>query len=331
MAPVDALPIDNRIEMVIGRQTRTVHDSALFRLADYSPSSGDGWVVAAVEPAPGSGASYVPGAKIDGATGEYVEPAGSQPMVRMKGAWRVIEAADASLPPSTPYDWSKPLQHRVSVKEPDSGYPLFKAGGTAVFEWEPGAQGEQQFGAVRMIFPEWARDAAQLLQSAATTDAAIAALEKAGPASAQADALLASPNGLTATIALRTLLHSDSPQALVARMPALLRDSDARRLGVFVYSCLMESDPAIRELLVPVIRSEIESTTDANRLGPIAYAAYAASNDGRFDPDKRQAAIDIVTDVQRRSAALHVPVNATAPWTLIFEWLGVLPPHTFVR
>ncbi len=310
---------------------RTVHDTAVFRLADYGPTVGDGWVIAAFEPASDSGVSNVPGEYVQAETGKVVQPAGSQTMVRMKGAWRVIEAADGSLPASTPYDWSKPLLHRVRVKQPENYYPLFTAGGAAVFEWEPTAQGEQQFGAVRMIYPEWARDAAQLLQSAATSDAAIAALEKAGPASAQADVLLGSPNGLTATIALRTLLHSDSPQALVARMPALLRDSDARRLGVFVYACLMESDAAIRELLVPVIRSEIESTTDANRLGAITYAAYAASNYSRFDQDKRQTAIDVVADVQRRGAALHVPVNATAPWTLIFEWLGVPPPHTFVR
>ncbi|WP_322044143.1 hypothetical protein [Paraburkholderia sp. J67] len=330
MAPVDALPVDNRIEMVIGIQARTVHDSALFKLADYSPSAGDGWVVATVEPTPDSGTSYTPGAGFK-SDGTYFEPAGSQMMIKMKGAWRVIEAADASLPPSTPYDWSKPYLLHTRVRQPDEYYLLFVKGGTAVFEWEPAATGSQQFGAPRMIYPEWTHDAAQLLRSASTTDAEMAALATAGPASAQANALLGSPNGLIAAIALRTLLHGDSPKALIARMPELLHDADARRLGVFVYACLMESDRASRASLVAAIRSEVALTSDPDRLGAVTYATYASAKYNRVNHDARQNAIDIVTDVQRRSAALHVPVNATAPWTLIFERLGVLPPDTFVR
>jgi hypothetical protein len=67
--------------------------------------------------------------------------------------------------------------------------------------------------------------------------------------------------------------------------------------GPFAEFCSRSTDRFVRSL---------------NRFEAIRSAGNAAAQYGRGGRDQHQAAVEIVTDVEHRSATLHVPVDATA-------------------
>src|SRR6266704_969616 len=68
---------------------RAVHDIAALKWLGPAATSGQ-WIIARIEPDPGSGAGTVPGGYIDGATGQFVSPPGATPVVIKGGAWTVV-------------------------------------------------------------------------------------------------------------------------------------------------------------------------------------------------------------------------------------------------
>lgn len=331
MILADAVPPDYHFEHVVVGEARAVHDTATLKLPDYHSSKGAAWVVAAIEPAKDSGTTEVPGAYIEADTGKYVQPAGAQGVVVMKGAWRALATADSSVPSKGDYSWSEIPKQRVRVPKPDQFYSPFANGGTVVFQWEPTAQGAAQFGVARMIFPEWAQDTAETLKSAPGIEEKLVALTNAPNASAQAESLLSAKNNLSSILALNALLRAPDSSKTVARMPALLDAADARKLSALVYLCLAASAVGDRPQLVTEIKALIGETTDPSRLAGIAYASYAVALFDPTDTSARNAASDVITTLRQRTAALNVPMDAQSPWTLIFEKMGAAPPQSFRR
>lgn len=332
MILADAVPPDVRVEYVLITEARAVHDTATLKLPDYQTSSnGSGWVVAVIEPAKDSGTVQVPGAYVEGETGKIVQPAGAQSVVVMKGAWRALAAADSSVPSRGDYSWSEVPKQRIRIPAPDDFYSPFKKGGTVIFQWEPSAEGKAQFGATRMIFPEWAQDAAETLKSAPGIEAKLAELTNAKNASTQAEGLLSGKNNLSSVLGLNALLQGPASGTLVAQMPTLLDAADPRKLSVLVYLCLAASGAGDRPPLVAAINTLIGETTDSNRLASVAYASYAVSLLDPKDASARDAAHDVLATLQLRTAALHVPMDAQSPWTLIFEKMRITPPQSFRR
>lgn len=331
MILADAVPPDFQVEYVVVAQARAVHDTATLKLPDYRMSKGSGWAVAVVDPAKDSGTVQVPGAYIEANTGKYVQPDGAQSVVVMKGAWRALATADASVPGKGDYSWSEIPKQRVRVPKPEQFYSPFANGGTVVFQWEPTAQDGAKFGATRMIFPEWAQDAAETLRSAPGLEEKLAALTHAASTPSQAEGLLSEKNNLSSILALNALLRGPDSGGTVARMPALLDAADARKLSVLVYLCLAASAAGDRPQLVAEIKALIGETTDPARLAGIAYATYAVALFDPTDTSARDAAHDVLATLKQRTTALNVPMDAQSPWTLIFEKMGVAPPQSFRR
>ncbi|PCE26122.1 hypothetical protein BWP39_16485 [Paraburkholderia acidicola] len=316
-------------DYVITTEARAVHDTATLKLSDYRASNGSDWVVAAIEPASDSGTVQMPGAYINVDTGEIVQPADAHDVVVMKGAWRTLATADSSVPSRADYSWTEVPKQRIRIPTPDDFYSPFKEGGTVVFQWEPSAEGKAQFSATRMIFPEWAQDVAETLRSAPGIEGTLVELADAGKASTEADEITSAKNNLSSVLIWNALLHGSGSSTIVARMPALLETTDARKLSVLVYLCLAASAAADRPTLVTAVKTLIGETTDSTRLASIAYASYAVK---LFDPTNasaQNAASSVLAQLKSRTTALHVRMDAHSPWTLIFEKTGQAPPRSF--
>jgi hypothetical protein len=146
-------------------EVRAVQDTAFLELSDYGIPSRPLWVVASVTPDKGSGSATVPGAHIDARTGQFVNPSGGAGVLVKKGQWHASATSDPSVARTGTYSWTEPLDPKTRMVTPEDVYSPFAYGGTIVFRPEPQAEGRQQFGACRMIFPEWQDAAAAALRA----------------------------------------------------------------------------------------------------------------------------------------------------------------------
>ncbi|KVV39374.1 hypothetical protein WT27_14355 [Burkholderia territorii] len=305
----------------VAAETRMVHDVATLRPSDYRSADGASWVIATVTPAPDSGENVTGTAYFDTAKQQTVAVPDARRRYANRGTWQVVASSSPSVPASGRYDWLTlawlPINRRPLPQTPEHLYSPFIHGGTIVYRWNPAAQGGEQFGNVRMIFPEWRQQVADVLRAAPGADAHAAA---GAPASAL-DRAQQDDNPMAAALDFGTALHEEPVDRIAARLPALLHVNDLHEVSAIVFQCIAASREEDRPRLVEAISGSIFSIDDSARLLAIAYGAFAA---GRAKPrpfsDAAQVARinDVFAALKQRTSALGVPVAQGSPWYEFF-------------
>ncbi|WP_175769892.1 hypothetical protein [Burkholderia cenocepacia] len=313
--PADAPPSP------VAAETRMVHDVATLRPSDYRSADGASWVISVITPAADSGANVTGTTYFDTAKGRTVPVPDARRRYANRGTWQVVASSSPAVPATGRYDWLTlawlPINRRPLPQTPEHLYSPFIRGGTIVYRWNPSAEGGEQFGNVRMIFPEWTQQVADALRSAPAgmQDGASSAPQPA------LDRLKADTNPMTAVLDFADALRDEPMEQIIARLPALLRVKDRHALSAIVYLCLSAPRAEDRSRFVETINATIAGTDDRARLLAIAYGAFAA---GRTQPvpfrDGAQRAFidDVFGALKQRTTALGVPVTQGSPWYEFF-------------
>ncbi|KVL18845.1 hypothetical protein [Burkholderia sp. MSMB1826] len=314
-APADAPPSP------VAAETRMVHDVATLKRSDYRSADGASWVISTITPAADSGASVTGTTYFDTAKGRTVAVPDARRRYANRGTWQVVASSSPSVPATGRYDWLTlawlPINRRPPPQTPEHLYSPFIRGGTIVYRWNPAAEGGEQFGNVRMIFPEWTQQVADALRSAPA-----AVQDGASPTPPPAlDRVKAETNPMTAVLDFGDALREEPVERIVARLPALLRVQDRHELSALVFLCLSAARDEDRPRFVETINATIATIDDRARLLAIAYGAFAA---GRTQPVPfGDRTLDMLIDdvfgaLKQRTAALGVPVALGTPWYEFF-------------
>jgi len=241
---------------------RAVRDTAGLRFAKL----GDTWILAKVDPSSHSGAGFVPGAQIDGATGQLHAPPDAQVHAVKRGTWRSVLAAKPTAPAEGQYSWSEPAVQKRQA-EPEDVYSVFERGGTILFQPQPEASGAGYFSEVHVVFPAWSvhvREAARLEAHLSLNGAKIGKAE-----AAELGQALSQQNPLIRIMAFRQLLSSGNLTAELARRT--MGASQGNERSVFTYLLLTSPQAS------SAVEDEIQASHDPVRLKAIALGAFSAS------------------------------------------------------
>jgi len=313
--PADAPPSP------VAAETRMVHDVATLRPSDYRSADGASWVISVITPAADSGANVTGTTYFDTAKGRTVPVPDARHRYANRGTWQVVASSSPAVPATGRYDWLTlawlPINRRPLPQTAEHLYSPFIRGGTIVYRWNPAAEGGEQFGNVRMIFPEWMQQVADALRSAPAgmQDSASSAPQPA------LDRLKADTNPMTTVLDFGDALRDEPVEQIIARLPALLRVKDRHALSAIVYLCLSAPRAEDRSRFVETINATIAGIDDRARLLAIAYGTFAA---GRTQPvpfrDGAQRALidDVFGALKQRTTALGVPVTQGSPWYEFF-------------
>ncbi|CAB3756161.1 hypothetical protein GQ57_02215 [Burkholderia sp. MSh2] len=313
-APADAPPSP------VAAETRMVHDVATLKPSDYRSADGASWVISIVTPGADSGAVVTGTTYFDTAKGRTVPVPDARRRYANRGTWQVVASSSPSVPSTGRYDWLTlawlPINRRPLPQTPEHLYSPFLRGGTIVYRWNPAAEGGEQFGNVRMIFPEWTQQVADALRSAPR------GLPNAASATPPAlDRLTAERNPMTAVLDFGDALRDEPVGHVLARLPVLLQVKDLHELSAIVFLCLSGSHAEDRPRFVDAIDAAISGTDDRARLLAIAYGAFAA---GRAQPvpfrDTTLTPLinDVFVALKQRTSALGVPTGEGSPWYEFF-------------
>ncbi|AZQ54946.1 hypothetical protein [Burkholderia cenocepacia] len=304
----------------VAAETRMVHDVATLQPSDYRSAEGAPWVISIITPAADSGENVTGTTYFDTAKGRTVPVPDARRRYANRGTWQVVASSSPAVPATGRYDWLTlawlPINRRPLPQTPEHLYSPFIRGGTIVYRWNPAAEGGEQFGNVRMIFPEWTRHVADALRSAPA-----AGPDGASSAPPALDRLTTDTNPMTAVLDFGDALREEPVDRIVARLPALLREKDLHELSAVVFLCLSASREEDRPRFVETIDATIAGTHDRALLLAIAYGAFAA---GRTQPvpfrDRSLNALinDVFGALKQRTAALGVPVAQGSPWYEFF-------------
>ena len=302
---------------------RRFHDlrRATLQPADYRSADGASWVIATLTPAPDSGENVTGTTYFDTAKQQTVAVPDARRRYANRGTWQVVASSSPSVPATGRYDWLTlawlPINRRPLPQTAEHLYSPFIHGGTIVYRWNPAASGGEQFGNVRMIFPEWRQQVADVLRAAPGDDTQAAAASSASAL----DRMKQDRNPMAAVLDFGAALHDEPADRIAARLPDLLRENDLHEVSAIVFQCIATSREADRPRFVEAINGSIFSIDDSARLLAIAYGAFAA---GRAKPhpfgDAAQAARinDVFTALKQRTSALGVPVAQGSPWYEFF-------------
>ncbi|WP_412025587.1 hypothetical protein [Burkholderia cepacia] len=297
-----------------------VHDVATLKPSDYRSADGQSWVIADITPAKDSGAAVTGTSYFDTAKGKTVPVPDARRRYANRGTWQVVASSSSSVPATGHYDWLTlawlPINRRPLPQTPEHLYSPFIRGGTIVYRWNPAAEGGEQFGAVRMIFPEWKQQVADALRSASPS------LPDGASATPPAlDRLKADTNPMTAVLDFGDALRDEPAERIVARLPDLLQAKDLHELSAIVFLCLSGSRTEDRPRFAEAINGSIAATDDSARLLAIAYGAFAAGRSRPYpfnDAGQTARINDVFGALKRRTSALDVPVAEGSPWYEFF-------------
>ncbi|WP_175960251.1 hypothetical protein [Burkholderia pyrrocinia] len=304
----------------VAAETRMVHDVATLKPSDYRSADGSSWVISTITPAADSGANVSGATYFDTAKGRTVPVPDARRRYANRGTWQVVASSSPSVPATGRYDWLTlawlPINRRPLPQTPEHLYSPFIRGGTIVYRWNPAAEGGEQFGNVRMIFPEWTQQVADALRSAPPS-----LPDGASATPAALDRLKSDRNPMAAVLDFGDALREEPVERIVARLPALLQVNDLHELSAIVFLCLSGSRAEDRPRFAETIDAAIAGTDDSARLLAIAYGAFAAgrSRPYPFNDAAQTARINNVFGaLKRRISALGVPIAEGSPWYEFF-------------
>ncbi len=299
----------------VAAETRMVHDVATLKPSDYRSADGASWVIARITPAQDSGAAVTGTSYFDTAKGQTVPVPDARRRYANRGTWQVVASSNPSVPAAGRYDWLTlswlPINRRPLPQTPEHLYSPFIRGGTIVYRWNPAAEGGEQFGNVRMIFPEWRQQVAKALRAASAH----------APHTPPLDRVERDSNPMTAVLDFGDALRDEPVDKIVARLPGLMRVDDLHELSTLVFLCASASRDDDRSRFIETIDASIGRIDDGARLLAIAYGAFAAgrSRPYPFNDAAQQASIDTVfRALRQRVSALNVPVGEGSPWYEFF-------------
>ncbi|RXV68732.1 hypothetical protein D1006_26745 [Burkholderia stabilis] len=299
----------------VAAETRMVHDVATLKPSDYRSADGQSWVIADITPAKDSGAAVTGTSYFDTAKGKTVPVPDARRRYANRGTWQVVASSSSSVPATGHYDWLTlawlPINRRPLPQTPEHLYSPFIRGGTIVYRWNPAAEGGEQFGAVRMIFPEWKQQVAEALR------AAPASASRANPL----DRVSQDRNPMTAVLDFGDALRDEPVDKIVTQLPALMRVSDLHELSALVFLCLSTSRDEDRPRFVEALDASIAGIDDNARLLAVAYGAFAAgrSRSYPFNDAAQTARINgVFATLRQRTSALELPVGEGTPWYEFF-------------
>lgn len=304
-----------KVEFAMLHDARAVHDAASLRFDDYEPGGRPAWVLAVVSPGPRSGSGIIPGAHIE--SGTLVMPPGAQPSLLKEGTWKA-SAPPGAHPSSGSYSWYEPTQEK-RVLSPEDYYSPFTHGGTILFRPVPGKTDIEQFGAVRLIFPDWVAS----VPAAFTFHEANPHLLDPGPQTAAVGKLVplvSQPNQLLAVVAFRNLL------ALGLAQPDWVRAQLVRVSGplgaVFGYLTIVIAGPNVSRPFAHETLQVMDTAGEAT-LRALVSGAFAAALLRSHDPAALARAMAVLAKGRQRLSAAGVAVDRDAHLSWMFGKMGI--------
>ena len=306
-------------DIVVIHDARAVHDIASLRLENFMVQGRPTWVVAIVIPGPRSGSANIPGAYINGATGEFVAPQNSEPVVLKEGRWRALAISEQAAASEGTYSWSEPIIEKRKLA-PEDYYSPFARGGTILLSRTPDATGLEQLGAVYLLFHDWDQYAAPAF-TFISSHPALLADDHVGPSElAQLAQLLSESNKVLAVLAFRGLVGSGQMDPNLAGNQ--LRQAGSNLAAVYTYLILVTAKDDPHQLSQHLIKVSLK-TNDATKLRSFALGAFAA---GLFQSVNSRTVSNsklVLGAVKQRLKALRIPVESDAYLASIFEKMGV--------
>lgn len=212
---------------------RAVHDVVSLRAERVAAGA---WVIVELRPDPYSGGAMTVGASVDGVTGKLIDDATGRELAPEEartglvftGAWQIVDGSAAT---TGRYSWVEPPKLRLQGLSAKDLYDPFAQGGVVLCDLDLQAFGREQFGRVRLIFPDW------------TTSSVEARAElEANPDLLGARDLLAIVDGTNDVLSVLAFHTLDE------QLDALTRATGAR-LAAFVYMLLHHPDDAVESAL----------------------------------------------------------------------------------
>lgn len=268
-APELAPPTDN--DHALAYDVRAVFEIATLDMAEYEPNGRPSWIVAAVSPGPQSGQWAYP----------LVDP--HRPVVK-EGTWKVIASSPLAIPTcSGSYLWfeASGFEHGAV---PETEHSPFVRGGSILFRPNLIKTDDEQFGAVRLLFPGWAGTIAAGFAFYEANPRVLAPMPRSFMIP-KLEELVAGANPLLSMVAFRTLLAnqlvsaewvraqlvaaSGTLGAMFAYLSVVAGGSSESRpfAGALEDAIATASEPALRALALGVYTAGVYWEFDHNRSG----------------------------------------------------------------
>jgi hypothetical protein len=272
-------------------------------------------------PSPKSGSATVPGAHINADTGEFVTPQNAQTVIVKEGKWRVLATSEQMTQYSAgSYSWTEPLTAMKRKLLPEDYYSPFAHGGTIVFRPAPGASGIEQFGTVRLLFPNWGQFVAPAFAFMVSHPALLGDGQVGPTELPQLTQLLSQNNELLAVLAFRELVASGQMAPNLARNQ--LTNAQANLAAVYTYIALT-SQAGGGHQLAQEIAGITKMTHDATKLRSIALGAFSAGLFRAEDSGIISSSKSALGAVRHRLKELKIAVEKDIYLNSIFEKMGV--------
>ncbi|HXM45786.1 MAG TPA: hypothetical protein VN924_31410 [Bryobacteraceae bacterium] len=295
----------DQAQAMVLHDIRAVHDIAALTWLSLAIRQGP-WMIARIEPDPDSGAGTVPGGYIDGATGRFVAPPNTPPVVVKRGAWTVIEGGTEPAASTRRYDWGEPIHGSERELQPEEMYSPFVRGGVILFRpgTRPGALGF--FQDVVLLFPKWSTDAATAITYARQHPSAFRD-SGGGLGVKELRGILGGGNPLLTVAAFAQLSRSGN-LSLTEAQDIVLR-AEPQLAATLIY-CLLIQGRAVEPL--------IERAPQPELLRWMAVGALSVDVFGPQEPAVRTAARGGLALARRRLAALGGNPDSDAYLRVLF-------------
>lgn len=306
-------------EVALLHDARAIHDLATLRFDEYALGGKPSWVLATITPGPHSGAATVPGGYIEADTGKLVIPSGAQTSIIKEGAWKVLAAASPGPNHADgSYSWYEPMEAGRRILHPEDYYSPFAHSCSILFRPMPEKAGMEQFGATRLVFPDWIAGVAAAFAfyqaNARLLDPGTQILPR--PPLLQ---LVSQKNPLLASVAFRVLL------SLGLVEPEYLRAQVVRRPGplcaVFGYLAIVTSDPSTTHPWWLELGQSLDKASEPAARA-LVLGAFAAGLFRAHDSDHLARAKAVLGKARQRLRATGVPIDHDARLAWMFARMG---------
>jgi len=231
----------------VQRDERIAHDVAVFNFRQIATPQT--WVVANVKPDPRAPCATIPGAYINGDTGEFVSPPGAQLVIVVGGSITILSTLTGQVAPMTHYEWHvKPVMVISSrgQKEEEPNFFYRGEGGTTIARTNNKTSIGDEFSPAYLIPREWTGFVAPALKTKVLPILRIRDFDIAAYARLQAS--LSDENPFVAIEAARTLEQAHLLDAHFIRGP--LARSQGFKQSAFAF-LLLQQLSSHRELDLP--------------------------------------------------------------------------------
>lgn len=312
--PADLPPPPPALERSILHDARAIHDCAALRFADLLPSPENRWVIALIEPAPGSGAATIPGASLQG--GKINVPSGATTVVQKKGKWKRTALQSVEWPVDGTYSWNEPIDRPVRALTPEDVYSPFADGGVIFFRPLPEKKGLEQFGRVTLVPREWAPFVAQAVAYVGKQGVA----PGAQPPAEALQKMSGSENPILALVGFREIVVLRELNAVEAA--GYLDRARGPLRAAFVTVLILRSRPAVEDVSVSGV---IDRAMARDTLLPIATGALAVVLLDGPDAAAVARAKSALLRVKQRAAQLGGPLASDETLAQMYRLAGLTP------